>query len=433
MNKMTKNKKRQNHHPLVRWFIKITGWPIAGLYLRRKTYFENPGVQKRSLKGGVLLVSNHRSYWDYISYFALFLFRFVRPVVSYEIYHKNKLLTFFLNMIGAIVVDKNPFDFSWLEETIALLRKGKKVIIFPEAHFIQEDKLSTFHSPYITVALRAGVPILPLYTNGVYGSIHRNRVIIGEPINLKDYTDQTTLLREERERLNELVKKKIENLKLQMERQKKLHWFSPKKFFWDLGRFLVAIHLCLIYRIKFVTFDGKKRYKKSGSYLLACNHIKFNDPFVLITAFWRRRMKIMCADVVYGQPEPKKVRSFFLNQAGCIKINRETMDLKAVQNCCDSLNNGNILLIFPEGHLHKNAELGEIHEGAAMIAQRSKTDIVPSYISYGKHWYNRTRIYLGKTIPVSEKKGIKGINEMTSQLNQALIELKIKADKETKN
>lgn len=143
-------------------------------------------------------------------------------------------------------------------------------------------------------------------------------------------------------------------------------------------------------------------------------------------------MKVMCADVVYGQPKPKKVRSFFLNQAGCIKISRETMDLKAIQNCCDSLNKGHVLLVFPEGHLHRDTELGEVHEGTAMIAQRAKCDIVPSYIAYGKHWYNRTRIYLGKEIPVSDKKGMKGIAEMTTQLNLALAELKAKADKEMK-
>lgn len=421
MIKEKKKEKKQFTHPLVRYWIKLTGFLLATLFLRPRVFFENKKLQRLSLKGGVLIVSNHRSFWDYISYFNLFIFHLVRPVVSYEIYHKNKLLTFFLNMIGAIPLSENPMDFSWMQETIKLLKKGKKVIIFPEAHFIEKDELATFHSSYVLIAKQAGVPILPLYTDGNYCTWKRNKVAVGARI------DISKLPTKNREEINSVVVNKIQSLGELTKRMEKHHFFSFKNILWDLGRIMVYIHIGFLLRIKVVGKNGKILQRKNGPYIIAANHIKLMDPLALLCVFWRRRVRMLTADVVFGKN--KKLRSFLLKQGGCVKINRESLDLEAVSSCCKSLKRGYPLIIFPEGHVETHDKIDSLKSGVSMIASRSSCPIIPVYISYGKKWYNRTKVYFGNEIEPSKDKTMKGISLMTESLSEEFLKLKDVAEK----
>lgn len=417
-----KKEKIQSTHPLLRYWIKLTGFLFAILYLRPRIFYENKKLQRLSLRGGVLIVSNHRSFWDYISYFNIFFFHLIRPVVSYEIYHKNKLLTFFLNMIGAIPLDEDPMNFSWMQKAIKLLKKGKKVIIFPEAHFIKEDKLAKFHSSYILIAKQAGVPILPLYTDGNYGTWKRNKIAVGAKIDISKL--ETT----NREEINSIIVNKIKVLGKLTKSMQKHHLFSFKSFLWDLGRIMVFIHVGLLLRIKIISEDGKVIQSKNGPFIVASNHVKLMDPLALLCVFWRRRMKILTADVVFGKN--KKIRSFFLRQSGCVKINRESLDLEAVSSCCKFLKEGYPLIIFPEGHVETKGKIDPLKEGVSMMASRSSCPIVPIYISYGKKWYNRTRVYFGNEIEPSKDKTMRGIAEMTEKLGEELSKLKLSVEKE---
>ena len=92
--------------------MKVTGAPLNWIFFKRKVYFENRAKQKRKIKGGALIVSNHKSFWDYITLFFLFFRYKVRPVVSHLIYHKNPVLKFCLNCVKAIVVGKDMLDMS---------------------------------------------------------------------------------------------------------------------------------------------------------------------------------------------------------------------------------------------------------------------------------------------------------------------------------
>lgn len=422
---MARKEKKQHTHPLLRYWIKLTGILIVALVNRPKVFFANRGLQGKHFKGGALLVSNHRSYWDYISYFFLFPFNLIRPVVSYEIYHKNKVLTFFLDLIGAIPLGENPADFSWMKKTIELLKKGKKVIIFPEAHFIQEDKLATFHSSYILIARSANVPIIPLYTDGNYHSWKRNRVGIGTKIYLNSSKENNS-----REELNSYVIGKIEELSRNVKANKGHHLFSFKNFLWDLGRITVYFHLGIAFRPKAISLEKNKTHRKNGTYILAANHTRFVDPFILLCVFWRKRVKILAADVVYGLNNSHPVRAFLLNQGGCVKISRESLDLEAVSNCCKSLKKGYPLMVFPEGHIKRNGEMDALKNGSSMMASRCSCPIIPSYIVYGKKWYNRTKVYFGKEIYPPKDKTIKGISQMTQEVHEELERIKIIAEKE---
>ena len=49
-----------------RWLAIINAYPVQLLLFKRKTYYENKAVQGKKIKGGVLVISNHYNFFDYV-------------------------------------------------------------------------------------------------------------------------------------------------------------------------------------------------------------------------------------------------------------------------------------------------------------------------------------------------------------------------------
>ena len=68
--------------------------------------------------------------------------------------------------------------------------------------------------------------------------------------------------------------------------------------------------------------------------------------------------------------------------ANAFPVDRQKTDLKAIKTSIKVLNKNKVLTIFPEGTRNKTQEdLSEAKAGAAMFAIKTKTPIVPVWIS----------------------------------------------------
>ncbi|MCR5079443.1 MAG: 1-acyl-sn-glycerol-3-phosphate acyltransferase [Bacilli bacterium] len=416
-------------HPISYFITKLTAPPVQWLFFRRKTYYEDRNEKNRFLKGGVLYVSNHKSFWDYICYFFLVYFHKLRPVVSDLIYRKNPVLRFLLNMCGAIVVGKNELDLSFVERCVELLRKGKKIVIFPEAHFIHDGNIRDFSPSFAKIALEADVPIVPLYIDGNYSFFHRTRVMVGKKIYPDDICASSN--NEEVEKLRETVQDKVIYLQDICSRRSKTPLFSFPFFMMDFGRINAKWLFAPIFRTK-VHFDKSvKPYgiKREGPIILACNHRYFLDSVVIINAFWRRRLWILIAKEIYGEEGKHRLRKSLLKSGGGIKIDREAMDIEAIKKCCDTLEKGRALLVFPEGHLTHDGDLSPLKDGVSMISSRTTTPILPLYICTAKKLTSKRHLYVGDLIPPSGK-GMAEIKKGSETINEKLHGLRELALKE---
>ena len=416
-------------HTLVFIMMKITGIPLELIFFKRKTYFENRSNQQRTIKGGALIVSNHKSFWDYITLFFLFFKYKVRPVVSHLIYNKNPVLKFCLNCVNAIVVGKDMLDMSYMDEVKSLLKKGKKVVIFPEGHFSHTDDFLPFSPSYIKIAYDADVPIIPMYTDGRYGIFKRNHVIVGTRHYVRSMVDGE-LTKDKINELNDYFVENIKELRRKMNVRKKNPTFSFKNLFMDMGRVWLYTHFSPIFRVHIHDKASVYHYHKlDGPVLLAANHHSFSDPVVLLCAFNRRRVHFITAKEVY---KGHKLREFMLKGMGAIGIDRDIFDIEAISKSVDVLNRGRALLIFPEGHIETRKEGTEAFKnGAMMIASRSKSPILPIYICKAKHWYSTRHIYTGELInPPSLS--MKSLNQTSRILEERIEELHQFAIKEKK-
>ena len=198
------------------WFAKITGWPVQFVCFRTKVYYENRATCSRRIKGPAIIISNHTSVFDYAVYLFVFFSRTLRFQMA-EVLYKKRLLGWFLRRMGGIYVDRDGFDFGFVTKSEEILSRGGVVGVFPESRLPKpgEERPLEFKTSAAYIALRAGVPVIPVVTNGSYFNLKkRARVMIGEPINADDLSDPSLGEKEDlksvsaklRERIIELEK-----------------------------------------------------------------------------------------------------------------------------------------------------------------------------------------------------------------------------------
>ena len=206
---------------VLNWFVKITGFPGEIVFYRKKIYYEDKKASNRKIKGGALIISNHTDIYDYPLMMYTFPGRNLHVLVAEITYDMNGFMKWLLKGLGAIRVDRNNHDFAFMSQTTDLLKKNKVCLIYPESRLPNEEEKGTlleFKPSYIYSALESGAPIIPVYTNGIYGKQKklkkdRARVIIGKKIYVRDLYDSNKSEKENIECINDYVKTKILYLK----------------------------------------------------------------------------------------------------------------------------------------------------------------------------------------------------------------------------
>jgi 1-acyl-sn-glycerol-3-phosphate acyltransferase len=121
--------------------------------------------------GPVMIVPNHVSFLDpvLISYAANRPMRFLmyRPI------YETRGLQWLFRSLGAVPIStKDPKDV--IEESLNRLRRalaaGESVVIFPEGTVTRDGDFSPFRRGFERVALGLGVPVVPAFVDGMWGS-----------------------------------------------------------------------------------------------------------------------------------------------------------------------------------------------------------------------------------------------------------------------
>ena len=103
---------------------------------------------------------------------------------------KNKLLASILNALHMIPVSRHSTDMSAMRACVQVLRDGQVLGIFPEGTRHLPSLMQTVESGAALIALRANVPLLPVYIDSRVRCFHRTNVWVGEPIDFSDLRAQ---------------------------------------------------------------------------------------------------------------------------------------------------------------------------------------------------------------------------------------------------
>jgi 1-acyl-sn-glycerol-3-phosphate acyltransferase len=155
-------------------------------------------IGKEHLDGRVAVyVANHLSYTDTPVIFGDLPFQF-RIVARHELF-KLPFIGWHLQRSGQVPVNvSNPrASIASLSSAVRTLKGGMPVFIFPEGGRSNDGHLQEFLNGPAFMAIRAGVPIIPIALVGTYEllPIHTKEfhagpidIVVGEPIETKGYS-----------------------------------------------------------------------------------------------------------------------------------------------------------------------------------------------------------------------------------------------------
>ena len=172
-------------------FLKIFVLPIIKLIWVKDV----KGLENVPKKGGVIIASNHESYFDFITLYSIIPGRIY--FLAGEIFFKKKQWAWLMKLTEQIKVDRDAKDKSQpINQAIKHLKEGKVIGIFPEGTRPSDGKLQRAYNGVIKIAILAGVPIIPVGIKGTFEIISRHdrypkfkkcQLFFGEPIYYDKY------------------------------------------------------------------------------------------------------------------------------------------------------------------------------------------------------------------------------------------------------
>ncbi len=140
-----------------------------------------------------------------------------------------------------------------------------------------------------------------------------------------------------------------------------------------LMRFVVWILIHTIYRVR---KDGLERIPEEGPAVLVCNHVSFVDALIIAGSI-RRPVRFVMYYRIFQIP----VLRFLFRTAGAIPIagKKEDPELseQAFDDIAGSLNDGQLVCVFPEGRLTADGSMGPFRPGVERIVRTTPVPVIP--------------------------------------------------------
>ncbi len=203
-------------------------------------------------------------------------------------------------------------------------------------------------------------------------------------------------------------------------RQNKIFYAIVKNFFKII---LIIYNRC--------TSKWLEKLDPNEKYIVACNHASNMDP-VIVGAFFPRRLRYFAKEELFV--------NWFLGTSiralGAVPVSRNdnASAAGALRGFMKLYQDGNDVLIFPEGGRTLDGKLQPLEAGVAVIASHTRAPILPVFIhgSFkamppGSAFIKPTKVKItfGKPLKFSEEvyKSKEGRNEIMTALNNSLREL----------
>jgi 1-acyl-sn-glycerol-3-phosphate acyltransferase len=147
--------------------------PVRGA-LRRWCDLRIEGVEHLPATGPYLLAANHHNYLD-----AVVLSVAVPVPIAFlvmpRVWRATPLHPWLHQHLGSIRLDLGRADVGALRRALGVLARGGVVGIFPEGPFSVRGRLERGRPGVALLALRSGVPVVPVGIRGTYEALHGRR------------------------------------------------------------------------------------------------------------------------------------------------------------------------------------------------------------------------------------------------------------------
>lgn len=135
--------------------------------------------------------------------------------------------------------------------------------------------------------------------------------------------------------------------------------------------------------------EGRENLPESGSYVIVCNHTSHLDTLCLLCAVpvgkIHRTFPAAAADYFFSSLPRSAISAVLIN---ALPFDRKVKGAESLTVCTELLqNDGNILIIFPEGTRTTTGEMSRFRSGIGRIVVGTDLTVVPCNLSGGlKAW-----------------------------------------------
>ena len=161
--------------------------------------------------------------------------------------------------------------------------------------------------------------------------------------------------------------------------------------------FLRVLVLPGFYLLRPYRFYGNRKVK-DGACVYVSNHYGLMDPAYVASTTWEG-VHFVGKKEIFETP----VLGGIARKAKAISVSRDGKDARGLLDCFKCLKNGEKICIYPEGTRNKtDAEMLPFRHGAAVMAIRCKTPIIPIVIYSKPKFFRRTDILIGDPLELTQ-------------------------------
>lgn len=131
--------------------------------------------------------------------------------------------------------------------------------------------------------------------------------------------------------------------------------------------------------------EGRENLPASGSFVMVCNHTSHLDTLSMLCAVPLRQIHrtfpAAAADYFFSSLPRSAVSAILIN---ALPFDRQVNGAESLTVCSELLtNDGNILIIFPEGTRTTDGEMGRFRSGIGRLVVGTDLPVVPCYLDGG--------------------------------------------------
>ena len=151
--------------------------------------------------------------------------------------------------------------------------------------------------------------------------------------------------------------------------------------------------------------EGQKNIPAKVPYVIAANHETYVDGMWIGSFLPRNHFRLMSCIAAKDLEDRHGLLGKLIVRVGrAISIDRFGNPVRGLIIARKKVEEGNILLVHPEGTRTRNGRLGEFKDGAAYIAMKSNVPLLPVFIDGGYEVFSR---HMKAPQPIDSKSGRK--------------------------
>lgn len=155
-------------------------YPIIWIYMRIFHPWKAVGVENIP-EGAALICGNHTTLGDPLYVVCCMGSRRQTHVMAKAEVMRWPVIGFLLKKAGIIGVKRGKSDMTAAKECLRVLKKGEKLLMFPEGTRVKEGEVSEAQTGAAMFATRTGTPLVPVYIAKKKRRFRKTTVIFGQP------------------------------------------------------------------------------------------------------------------------------------------------------------------------------------------------------------------------------------------------------------